>query len=259
MNNSAVAMVCLRKKLLTCYCLFFLMVPTQASYYTLFVEFIGTIVSLVTVYILFMYYSSGTASHQTSLNSTMKLLMVMEGLFTTYYFIWSLLFHGFSEFTKSMFHTYPNIVCSILSSRYVELLLSFNLTAVLILKGWFTTFPYNFFNRNQEKIFITVFILILSCLGFEICVSFLYYGTFCPQNKMKFLIQIHGYELNEKEIPVRHTTLLGLIVAGPLVEVGSRIYSAYQKRVKNQTQCWRHKSKKVGCRQNSSSVEQGRL
>ena len=48
---SAVAMVCHRKKLLACYCLLLLMVPTQASYYTLFVEFIGTMLSLVTVYI----------------------------------------------------------------------------------------------------------------------------------------------------------------------------------------------------------------
>ena len=254
---SAVAMVCHRKKLLACYCLLLLMVPTQASYYTLFVEFIGTMLSLVTVYILFMYYSSGTALHQTSLNSTMKLLMVFEGLYLTFhFFIWTLLFHGFTEFTKNMFYSYPNIVCSIISLRYAKLLLFYNFTALLILKGWLTTFPYHFFNRNQEKVFVIVFVLILSCLGLEICVAMICYGTFCPKDKLTLVIQLHGYELNEDEIPVRHTTILVyiLIVAGPLVEVGSRMYSAYQKRRqkkgKKQTLWLVHK-------QNSRLVEQG--
>ena len=108
----------LRKKLLMCYSLFLLIAPIGPSFYTLFVEFVGLVIGLAALYLLYTYYKSGPPSRHTSLNSSMRMLMVTDSLLLLYFFFWSIMLNAFPERTKHMYQAFPQtLVCSALSSR----------------------------------------------------------------------------------------------------------------------------------------------
>ena len=219
----------LRKKLLLAYTLFIVITPLKPSLYSLFVELVGWIIGGASCYLLYSYYKSGPPSRQTSLNTTMRLLMVVNFMLQMCSFIRGLLFHGFPETTRYMFHTYPTIICSILSPRYTEILNLITFAAVLILKCWLTIFPYNFINSNHENIFKLVFVSVVGGTCFEVCVSILFYGTLCPKNFLTTLNTLHGYELDETKIR-RSSILLPLVMLiGLIAEVTSRMYTKFQK------------------------------
>ena len=222
----------LNKKVLFGYTVFLVLTPVNPSLYTLFVESTGWIIGVTSVYILYLYYKSGPPCKQTSLNTTMRLLMVVVFMLQTRHLLWSFIFNGFPEETYNLFHRYPTLVCSILSTRYFELLVFFTFVAVLILKCWLTIFPYNFINGNHEIIFKVVVTAIVCGICFELCSTIIEYGNFCPKSFLTTLNTLHGYKLDEK-IYRRASILLPLVMtAGLITEITSRIYIKVQKRRK---------------------------
>ena len=130
--------------------------------------------------------------------------------------------------------------------RYVELLVYFNFIAVLILKAWLTIYPYNFINSNQELIFKIMFFLIFTFLGFEIFVSFYFYGTFCPRDFVQEMNSLHEYKLDENS--VRRSSYIMHVTgyAGLLAEIGSRVFTIYKNRKKmNKRKMVRNETKSV--------------
>ena len=109
----------LRKKLLLCYSLFILIAPIGPSLYTLFVEFVGLTIGLAALYLLYTYYKSGPPSRHTSLNSSMRMLMITESLLMSHFFFVSIMLNVFPEGTRILYHSNQTLVCSILSSRYI--------------------------------------------------------------------------------------------------------------------------------------------
>ena len=222
----------LNKKVLFGYTVFLVLTPVNPSLYTLFVESTGWIIGVTSVYILYLYYKSGPPCKQTSLNTTMRLLMVVVFMLQTRHLLWSFIFNGFPEETHYIFHRYPTLVCSILSTRYFELLVFFTFFAVLILKCWLTIFPYNFINSNHEIIFKVVVTAIVCGICFELSSTIIQYGNFCPKSFLTTLNTLHGYKLDE-EIYRRSSILLPLaMTAGLITEITSRIYIKVQKHKK---------------------------
>ena len=250
-----------RKKLLVAYIFFLVITPSNPSLYTLFVELVGCTIGATSCFLLYSYYKSGPPSRQTSLNTTMRMMMVVNFLLEMRFFIWGLLFNGFPESTRNLFHAYPTLICSILSPRYIEMLNFFTFVAVLILKCWLTIFPYHFISYNHENIFKIVFVSVVSGTCFEVCVSISKYGTLCPKNFLTTLNTLHGYEL--EEVYRRSSILLpAVMIIGLMAEITSRIYTKFQKHKKK----WRklHKIPLVTSRgrvvpMKLSNVEKGKI
>ena len=218
----------LQKIVLLGYSVFLVITPINPSWYTLLVESTGWIIGVTSIYILYLYYKSGPPSKHTSLNTIMRLMMVVIFMLQTRHLLWSFIFNGFPEETRYIFHTHPTLICSILSTRFFELPVVFTFFAILILKCWLTLFPYNFIHCNHEMISKVIVVAVVCGICFEVYHSIVVYGTLCPKSFITTLNTLHEYELDEDSYRRSSILLPFLMIVGVIAETASRIYTKVQ-------------------------------
>ena len=150
--------------MLVVYALFLVIVPiSHPSYYAFMTCLIGTIVSLVCIYLMYTYLGSTPDHQQTITNSLHMFHLVLCVLYGIREAILSFFFNLMNASAKKTFESNPTIMCSLSSDRLIVMPASLAYFLIVMSKLYMTIYPLHFLGLDHKllgrlAIAITIFL-----------------------------------------------------------------------------------------------------
>ena len=191
--------------IILCYISAMIIVPSDPSTYTFFIDTVGSVVSLTSIAFIISFYSTSVPPwHRTCIQGLSQLLMVCLGIVVIRAFVVSLMVNVLHDLTQRLLFEYPKLSCIMFSGRntYVPTILS-----ILMIEAsrlGLLLFTMRFQSLNHERIVQVCVVLTVGITITDILLSStLRYFNYC-QNMRNFA-RISKFDLAPDVVPEENT------------------------------------------------------